>query len=802
MSSSIELTDEFQHALDLLEAGEHLFLTGKAGTGKSTLIREYMERTDRNVVVTAPTGIAALNVNGYTLHRLFGIHPQHTHLEDIRSGNYYPGRFASVIKELETLIVDEASMVRADLFDKVALALQRFGPRPGEAFGGVQVVLVGDLLQLPPVVQEAERTYFETTYSTPYFFSADHYDERSFPTVPLTKVFRQLGDNRMTSILNSIREGLLLGTAAKDLHTRFDPEFEPPEDEFWLTLTTTNRIADARNRDRLAKLPGELTRNRAQVIGDLARFDFPAEEELAYKVGAQIMLLTNDPRNRWVNGTLGKIVDVGTEDDGEPYVEVEVPPRADNKQGRRVFVHPHTWEVTEPVLQGGSLTHQPIGTFTQMPFRLAWAITIHKSQGQTLDRLVVDLSGGTFATGQLYVALSRATALHGLVLRRPIFPKDLKTDRKVLRFLARSTGTHRDQKYCAIRMLTVGEEGRMSRPRPVEIAVTFEDGRAISSLINPQRDIADARTAYGITAADVLLAPTLAEAWSLIGPALEGYTPVGSEIDHTLGLIDSELKRVGEMVSLPMGIDIERSEPLTVASPVRALDLAQRDFETFRAQTIHDSSAGPFSQTNLTTVDVGYVLTRDVATQTPTFEHLPGLAALLETCREISTPLLGRESSVLSTPARVMESWQSAARQSVGEQLQQIADRQTLSPEAAQRLVRAAELLRYPLTVEERAEGALAPEDILVESARICFTGTATDPRGETWTRADMETLASTCGLAPVGSVTKTRCEVLVVAELGTQSGKAKKAAAYQKPILSAEQFFTWAGIGVRTPTP
>lgn len=798
VTSSFELTDEFRHALDLLEAGEHLFLTGKAGTGKSTLIREYMRRTQRNVVVTAPTGIAALNVDGYTLHRLFSIHPHHTGFEDIRSGRYYPGRFASVIKNLETLIIDEASMVRADLFDKVALALQRYGPRPGEPFGGVQIVLVGDLLQLPPVVQETERNYFETTYSTPYFFSAEHYDEQAFPTVALNKVFRQLGDDRMTSILNSIREGVLLGSAAHNLHMRLDPDFEPAEEEFWLTLTTTNPIADSRNRNRLATLPSELLHHQARVTGDIARFDLPTAEKLDYKVGAQIMLLNNDPMERWVNGTLGKIVDTGIEDDGEPYVEVDVPSQDEKGPGRRVFVHPHTWEVTEPVLDGGSLTHRVIGTFTQLPFRLAWAITIHKSQGQTVDRLIVDLSGGTFAPGQLYVALSRATSLAGLVLRRKVFPKDLKTDRTVLRFLARSTGATHDHKYCAVRVLTVGDEARMSRPRPVELAVAFEDGTSISTLINPQRDIAAARQAYNISAADVLLAPTLSEAWSLIGPAVEGFTPVGVGIDQTLGLIDSELKRVGEIVPLPLGIEI--GSPTSSRTPADALEAAQRDLQTCSTQRIEDLSAGPFTDADLTTVDVGYVLTRHHTALTPSFEHLPGVAALIEVCRDVSPALLGEGDARLSTPIRGMESWQSAAIQGLGEQLQLIADRQVLSPEAARRLRKAGEALNHPITVGDDSSDLPSPDDILIPGARICFTGTAVGPGGTTWDRKEMEALASQMGLAPVSSVTKSRCEVLVVAELGTQSGKAKKALTYDKPILSAEQFFEWAGVNFTLP--
>ncbi|MDT5287206.1 MAG: hypothetical protein QOF88_2095, partial [Mycobacterium sp.] len=503
------LTDEFKNALALLSGGRHVFLTGKAGTGKSTLIRRFIAETDRNVVVVAPTGIAALNVDGYTIHRLFSFSTT-TSLDDVRTGRYYPGRFAKILGSLHTLIVDEASMVRADLFDQVAAALERFGPVPGAPFGGVQIVLVGDLYQLPPVVHEAEAAYLNARYATPYFFSADSFRSEEFPTVALTTVFRQQGDDRMTAILNEIREGVLVGHARDQLNARTDRDFVPPDDEFWLTLAPTNRLVTARNRQRLERLPGDEITYLARRSGDLSLFDPPVEDELRFKVGAQIMMLNNDQFDRWVNGTLGRVT-AARMDDGL-VVTVEF------TNGDAADVRPFTWEATRPVVDGGSLRREVIGTYTQLPFKLAWAITIHKSQGQTLERMVVDLSGGMFSFGQLYVALSRCTSMSGLVLKRPVLPKDLRTDKRVVRFLRQAVADEGTRRHCGMGILTVGDEGRMSRPRPVELAVAFDDGTAVSSLINPQRDLADARQSYGITVSDVLLAPTLAEAWEVIAP--------------------------------------------------------------------------------------------------------------------------------------------------------------------------------------------------------------------------------------------------------------------------------------------
>ncbi|WP_125078988.1 AAA family ATPase [Mycobacterium sp. P7213] len=780
-SNTVVLTEEFRAALGLLAAGRNLFLTGKAGTGKSTLIRHFMAATDRKVVVVAPTGIAALNVDGHTIHRLFGFRPTTT-LSDVAGGDYRPGRFTKTLAKLQTLIIDEASMVRADVFDMIAAALQRFGPEPGTAFGGVQVVLVGDLYQLPPVVTEGEQHYFSTTYDTPYFFSANTFRRAEFPSVSLTTVFRQLGDDRMTAILNEIREGVLLGHARAHLDARVDPGFVPPDHELWLTLAPTNRLVTARNRQQLERLPGEEMVHRATESGDLSLFDKPLDEELRFKIGAQVMMLNNDQAERWVNGSIGRVVGVGYDRHGA-VVEIEFP------HGDIADVTPFTWEATRPVIEGGALRRDVVGTFTQLPFKLAWAITIHKSQGQTLERLVVDLSGGMFSTGQLYVALSRCTSLAGLVLKRPVLPKDLKVDRRIARFLRASAERDRARRYCAIGLLTVGDEGRMSRPRPVELAVAFDDGTAISTLINPQRDLADARQAYRIGVADVLLAPTLREAWAVIAPMLAGCTPVGVNVDETLGLIDFELKRLGQVTPMPLGIDLRGT---SIAGDT-ALQRARATLDRLDAVDV-DSGSSPFDEPDETDALSGILLSRDPDVTTPTAEHLPALSALLRISRTLGAILLGVK-PVDQASVAGETNWEQAARQAAADQLLLAATRTRLPEEVSARL---GDALRA-LGADDSAAGLTRPpspaddiDAVLAPGARVCFTGTAVDGHGRVLERDEIERLAASAGLAPVRLVTKTRCEVLVIAEAGTQSGKARKAQDYGKPVFTVDEFLGW----------
>ena len=424
--SQVEVTEEFSRALrGLRDGGAPLLITGSAGTGKSTLLRYFCDSVQWDPVVLAPTGIAALNVGGQTIHRFFGFGIDVTPDSVARSGR--APRNPELFRNLRTLIIDEVSMVRADLLDCVDLFLRRHGPAPGRRFGGVHMVFIGDLYQLPPVVTGLEREALRAVYETPHFFSARALADVEMEVIELTHVFRQR-DRAFIELLNRIRKNALDAGDLEQLNQRTDPHFRPPQGQGYITLTGTNRKAGQINNSRLDGLAEPEHQFEALIQGDFSREHYPTEPQLRFKDGAQIMLLNNDSAERWVNGSIGVIEHVAI-GDGEASVVARLA-----ESGQRVRIEPHEWELIRFEAQGGEIVSSPAGTFTQFPFRLAWAVTVHKSQGKTFERMVIDLDR-VFAAGQAYVALSRCTSLEGLVLTRPLTAGAIRSDWRVQRFL-------------------------------------------------------------------------------------------------------------------------------------------------------------------------------------------------------------------------------------------------------------------------------------------------------------------------------------------------------------------------------
>lgn len=426
------MNPQFKKALDLMEnTGKNLFVTGKAGTGKSTLLQYFRLNTQKKVVVLAPTGVAALNVNGETIHSFFGFKPGIT----IKKVDKLKRKNSGIYQEIDVIIIDEISMVRADLLDCVNLFLRLKGRDSSRAFGGVQMIFIGDLYQLPPVVKDEEKEMMRMHYESPYFFDAKVFEYFSMEFIELGKIYRQEDEN-FISLLNSIRNNSISYKQIATLNERLGFEFTKElEKGFAVHLTTTNKMALEINNERLNELGAEVATYQAQVSGDFNDKSYPTDYELKVGRGAQIMMLNNDSSGRWVNGSVGKIVDIRPSNDGMDVILVEL------ANGRTEEVLPHVWEVLHYKLNENTHTidTETAGTFTQHPMKLAWAITIHKSQGKTFDRVIIDIGTGTFAHGQMYVALSRCVSLEGVSLKKPIKKSHILMDWKIREFMERNS---------------------------------------------------------------------------------------------------------------------------------------------------------------------------------------------------------------------------------------------------------------------------------------------------------------------------------------------------------------------------
>jgi ATP-dependent DNA helicase PIF1 len=400
---------------------ENIFVTGRAGTGKSTLLNHLSWNTSKQVVICAPTGVAALNVGGQTIHSLFrlpiGVIADHEieHTAEVRK----------LLNTIDTLVIDEVSMVNADLLDALDRSLRQARQRKREPFGGVQVVLFGDPYQLAPVPGDAdERAYFDDQYRSMWFFDAKVWDEADLQIYELTTIHRQ-HEGEFKYMLNAVRHGRVTAEIAERLNTT--GARTPPTDDI-ITLATTNAAVNRINATELARLSGRVLTAKAEVSGEFGGRAYPADEALELKIGAQVMFLRNDADQRWVNGSVGRVTKI------DQFVHVEI-------DGEEHQVQPAVWEKYKYSYSAvtKALKKDIVAEFTQFPLRLAWAVTIHKSQGKTYERAIVDLGQRSFAPGQTYVALSRISALDGLYLSRNLRPSDIIVDEHVQRFMERAT---------------------------------------------------------------------------------------------------------------------------------------------------------------------------------------------------------------------------------------------------------------------------------------------------------------------------------------------------------------------------
>jgi len=468
----IDFNAGFNRALDLMEnTSQHIFITGKAGTGKSTLLNYFRQQTKKKIAVLAPTGVAAINVQGQTIHSFFKFKPSVT-LQSIKKNKEADKK--NIYKKLDAIVIDEVSMVRADILDCVDRFLRLNGKTSEAPFGGVQMIFIGDLFQLPPVVTSQEKEIFQSQYKSPYFFSAHFFEHFKMEFIELEKIYRQK-DEQFISLLNSIRNKTTTDEDISFLNQRVNQAYTT--EDTYVYLTPKNVDAEAINEEKLEQLKGKMHRFEARVDGSFGKEYYPTRPSLSLKVGSQIMMVNNDYKNRWVNGTMGRVLAIERKD-GAHIVVVEL------EDGQEVIVNPHTWEIHKFILETGAIQSETIGSFTQYPLVLAWALTIHKSQGKTFKKVILDIGAGSFMPGQVYVALSRCTTFEGLILKKPIQKKHIWLDYNVVKFVTNFQYQESENKLSLDKKIEFIKES-LQRKQSLEIVYLKANNEKSQRIVTP-----------------------------------------------------------------------------------------------------------------------------------------------------------------------------------------------------------------------------------------------------------------------------------------------------------------------------
>ncbi|MFH0412474.1 AAA family ATPase [Corynebacterium sp. L4756] len=760
---AITITHEFEDALNRINSGQNVLITGKAGTGKSTLLRTFLEgTTNQQILVTAPTGVAALNVGGFTIHKAFGFRPG-MYPDDIKSGGSWwaSSNTAKIMQSLDILVIDEISMVRADLFDMMNLALQRLR-KNNRPFGGVQLVLVGDLLQLPPVVTEQESKIFTENWDSPYFFSAHCYDQVALNSINLTTVWRQ-SDEEFIEILNQVREGSLSDAALSRLNQQVDSDFEAPND--WVTLASRRKGVDKINHARLAALDTTKFLSVAERFGEADTNSFSASEELHYAVGARVMTVINDPMNRFVNGSFGTITKATND-----TITVNL-----DHSGETVELEKHVWEIKRPTVTDSGLGSEAIGSVRQFPVILAWAITIHKSQGKTIPKLFINLAGGTATDGQFYVALSRGVSLDNLRFSAPVEPRHVRANNSLVRRIRRDVGpavTTNRITFLSIDGVNFGISDHVARIH----AVILDNDRKVAEFgtwINPMSDLGSFGESHNVPSGGLAMAPTLSDFWPLLLRQAEGRIIVGDN----LPMLERAIRHQEKGMDLALGTGYDVSEfnvSLTGSDVIERCHAMVSAYQQKPFPISHGQVVPPASQEAEGSVFIpswAPTSPMDLDKTHATDSDHAWAAFSGGPTHNLVDEEVAETADLLSAWAVSRGYWTEA--------------------EEADIRARAARAGMTDLILPEVESNNLDVPSLLTPGTRIAFTGRNNLLGGP----ADDDRLKEICesvNLEYKKGVSKSRCDVLVAHDPASQSRKAQNAREYGKPIISQDDFEHW----------
>lgn len=583
-SIDLDFSGDFKEGFDLANSEiPCILITGKAGTGKSTLLKYFVEHSDKQIVVLSFTGIAAINVGGVTIHSFFKFP-----LRPITNSDIKKVHQNKIYKLIDTIVIDEISMVRADLLDGIDLFLRKNGKDSSKPFGGVQMVFFGDLYQLEPIVTDEEKQFFDSYYNSPWFFDAKVIENINFRELELRTVFRQ-NDERFIDLLDSVRIKTIDHEKLNIINGQYDPKFSPSLNSPWITLTATNKTANRINHNKLSLLSGDEYLYEGHIEGNFPKRRLPAPTDLKLKEDAQVMFVKNDFQKRWVNGTIGKV----------NYVDADTIKVTIENDGELITysVDQVTWEINKYTINKSaqSIDTEIIGSFTQYPLKLAWAVTIHKSQGLTFDKVVLNLGTGAFTHGQTYVALSRCRSLEGIVLSKKIHQSDIIVNPRVKEYYEKrefekiyqpelskpsTPEIHKEEKE-QIEVIPVSIIGNNKgrKPEPEKVSV-LDTGESLDDKISPQIGIFHSKSVLLISGVFlVTVVSFLFGRWSSIDFQMGFWKrqDVAQSIENTPSskenIEEEEKNRTITITSTPQGV---MKEILTIEACVTAKNLSVR----------------------------------------------------------------------------------------------------------------------------------------------------------------------------------------------------------------------------------